>query len=265
MQTHPFRLDSFVSRERSEDQMEFYATAPFEDPLPAGIRIVCISDTHNLHEQIPYMPEGDVLIHAGDFSSTGVSEHVQAFVDWFGSQNYAHKIFIAGNHDVTLDKSYYVATGAKRFHRKVSNPEEYAETCMNIVRSNASATYLEDTATHIEIPMGEGISRTFKIYGAPWQPEFCNWAFNLERGQPLKNVWQKIPSDTEILITHGPPFSYGDSTADGFQCGCVDLLNTIASFQTKPRIHIFGHIHEDYGKIFLDYVVISDCNLRSLV
>lgn len=78
------------------------------------------------------------------------------------------------------------------------------------------------------------------------QPVFFGWGFNLPRGQPLRDVWAKIPSDTEILITHGPPVGFGDETRDGNRAGCVDLLNTIQN-RVKPKLHIFGHIHEGYG------------------
>ena len=74
-----------------------------------------------------------------------------------------------------------------------------------------------------------------------------DWAFNLPRGPKIKKKWDLIPSDTDILITHGPPYSICDKTIHGNREGCVDLLNTVR--QVEPKYHIFGHIHEAYGMI----------------
>jgi Icc-related predicted phosphoesterase len=73
-------------------------------------------------------------------------------------------------------------------------------------------------------------------------------AFNLDRGQPCVDNWSLIPENTDVLMTHGPPFGYGDRTVSGFRCGCEDLLNIIQQREVPPRVHIFGHIHEDRGE-----------------
>lgn len=78
------------------------------------------------------------------------------------------------------------------------------------------------------------------------QPEFGNWAFNLNRGTECLQKWNLIPDDTDILITHTPPLGYGDYTCSGVRAGCVDLLRTVQE-RVKPKYHVFGHIHE--GKI----------------
>ena len=75
---------------------------------------------------------------------------------------------------------------------------------------------------------------------------FCDWAFNLPRGYPCREKWQQIPSTTDILITHGPPLGRGDEVRGYGKVGCVDLLHEVQD-RVKPRIHIFGHIHEGYG------------------
>jgi 3',5'-cyclic AMP phosphodiesterase CpdA len=61
-------------------------------------RIVCISDTHNFHEQIR-IPDGDILIHAGDATNRGTVEEIVFFNQWFCRLPHRHKIFVAGNHD----------------------------------------------------------------------------------------------------------------------------------------------------------------------
>ena len=72
-------------------------------------------------------------------------------------------------------------------------------------------------------------------------------AFNVDRGQPSVDIYSAIPPLTDILITHGPPLGYGDTTKSGFRCGCEDLMRNLQERPTPPRVHIFGHIHEDRG------------------
>lgn len=85
------------------------------------------------------------------------------------------------------------------------------------------------------------------FYGSPWQPRFFDWAFNLDRGEPLRKKWDLIPNGVQVLVTHGPPFSYLDSTKDGESVGCRDLLNALENGLESLRLHVFGHIHESHG------------------
>lgn len=111
--------------------------------------------------------------------------------------------------------------------------------------------YLEDESLQL---MG------IKFYGSPWQPRFSDSAFNLTRGSELRRVWEKIPSDTEVLITHGPPLGVMDlcrrHTEDGGtkpagRSGCQDLLSQVVA-RVRPRYQIFGHVHEcKYGSILI--------------
>ena len=174
------------------------------------MKIVCISDTHSMHDEIK-LPPGDMLIIAGDICNHGLEHEVIFFNQWIKSIDYKYKIVIAGNHDWYFQK------------RKVK-------------RDEFDFTYLQDESIIIE-----GI----KIYGSPWQPEFYNWAFNLPRGELIKAKWDMIPRNTDILITHGPPLNYGDLTLYGKNVGCADLLNAVN--RIKPKYHIFGHIHPAYG------------------
>jgi len=178
------------------------------------MKLVLISDTHGKHNQLN-LPKGEMLIHAGDVSSRGTKEQVLEFIEWFSSQDYKYKIFIAGNHDFFLEK-------------------ENKENIDSIIPSNIN--YLNDSGIEIE-----GI----KIWGSPVQPWFYDWAFNRERGEEINKHWELIPEDTDILITHGPPFGILDETLRGERVGCVDLLNKVNL--VKPKLHVFGHIHEDYG------------------
>ncbi len=103
-------------------------------------------------------------------------------------------------------------------------------------RRLAPAVYLQDEVIAV---------RELTFYGSPWQPWFHDWAFNLPRGAPLRAKWDLISKQTDVLITHGPPSGVGDRTAGGERVGCRDLLAAVE--RIRPRLHVFGHIHEGYG------------------
>jgi len=194
------------------------------------MRITFISDTHTKHRNItPDLPGGDLLIHAGDIMNSGYDENdIWEFLQWFESQNqYKSQVFIAGNHD-------------RFFENKPSETK-------NILVEYPYVSYLQDCPlTYVN----EEGTESCKIYGSPWQPEFYHWAFNLPRnGEDLKEKWFWIPSDTDILVTHGPPWGHLDVTPYGnLNVGCEVLRERIDVI--KPKIHVFGHIHSGYGYKF---------------
>lgn len=104
----------------------------------------------------------------------------------------------------------------------------------------------------------------FGRFFSPYQPEFCDWAFNLPAdSNEIGEVWSKIPNDVDVLITHGPPAQILDFTSGGLHVGCPRLLKRVK--QVKPRLHVFGHIHEGYGVEEEDstiFVNASTCDLR---
>ena len=178
---------------------------------------VAISDTHNIHTPM-HLPDGDVLIHAGDVTGKGTEAQVYHFLEWFSAQPHRYKIFIAGNHD---------------FFFELAQPERIAAMMPDNV------IYLNDSGVTIE-----GI----KIWGSPIQPWFFDWAFNRKRGPEIKKHWDLIPNDTDILITHGPAHKRLDRVIRGNEAvGCVDLLKAIE--RVEPKFFICGHIHEAYGVI----------------
>lgn len=180
------------------------------------MRFVTIADTHGKHEDLT-LPAGDVLIHAGDVSLKGEESEVLTFLNWLENLNYRHKILIAGNHD------FYFERQSEEQIEKILPP--------NVV-------YLKDSGTTIN---------GLKVWGSPVTPWFLNWAFNRRRGDPIRRHWDLIPDGTEILITHGPSFRTLDTNKKGEHLGCKDLFNRI--HEIKPKIHVFGHIHEAYGTI----------------
>lgn len=223
------------------------------------LRIVCISDTHGLHGKIPFIPPGDVLIHAGDLTNIGELKDIVSFRTFLASLPHRYQLIIAGNHDITIEKDFYCSdSGYKRFHRssykngllKGQLPEEYAQACIDeLCRVDVSDEfhsyrYLQDEEM---VLAGDGRS-AIKVYGSPWQPPFCDWAFNAFPSA-IREKWDLIPSDVDVLITHGPPHGILDSNDSGFSCGCPELLAQFG--RIRPRLHVFGHIHEGYGKSFL--------------
>lgn len=175
------------------------------------MKFVCMADTHELHDYFQ-VPDGDIYIHAGDFTNLGTKDAIINFNNYLSRLPHRYKIIIAGNHDLMFEKNPKLA-------------KSLLTKCI----------YLYDSAIEIK-----GI----KIYGTPYTPWFHNWAFNLRRGEPLRKKWSLIPENTDILITHGPPLGHGD-LVNNSQEGCEDLLNRIK--QLKIKYHIFGHIHEKYG------------------
>ena len=192
-------------------------------------RIVCVSDTHCMHDQID-VPDGDILIHAGDSTIAGIHSEVSDFNCWLGKLPHKHKIVIAGNHDWFFER----------------NPDLGAAALSN-------AIYLRDSSTCVE---------GLLIYGAPWQPRFCDWAFNIERGEPIRQKWDLIPERRDVLVTHGPPWGVLDRAHEGGEhLGCEELSAAVQ--RVKPRVHIFGHIHGGYGQQQHDatlYVNASICD-----
>lgn len=181
------------------------------------MKLVCISDTHSMHRRIPEIPDGDVLVHAGDSLGQGTLENIEELNDWLGTLPHRHKIVIAGNHDWAFQET----------------PDQARQALTN-------AIYLENSGVQ-----GDPQNRMPSIS----TPTFMDWAFMLERGEPLYENWQGIPDNTDVLITHGPPHGIGDEVNLGFKCqnvGCVDLLHRIQQLSLKA--HIFGHIHEGYGE-----------------
>ena len=200
--------------------------------------IVTISDTHTLHGDI-IVPDGDIIIHAGDFSSRGLKYEIDDFLNWYGSLDHPWKILIAGNHDKGTDPD-------QKGDIYKNGPSYFKTMCaMNDI------CLLEDDYIEVYTNSGELI----KIWGSPVSPTFGRgWAWNRDRGQAIKKHWDKIPEDVDIVVTHGPPFAYGDRVdypniaPDGsriYNVGCTDLLDKINKTQCKMTIS--GHIHEDRG------------------
>lgn len=184
------------------------------------MRIILAADSHGGHRYgEAYWPKGDILFHAGDITNTGGMGEVKDFVQWAGREQTQYKdvVFVAGNHDLAIQFQPYLF-------------REYLQPYQRL-------HYLQD-----ESLIMEGLH----IYGSPWQPMFGGTAFNLYNEKELLKKWQMIPKDVDILLTHTPPRNILDSTHDGEKCGSISLLTEIFD-RIKPKLHVFGHIHQSSG------------------
>lgn len=179
------------------------------------MRLVLISDTHERHNHVQ-IPDGDILVHAGDLTYRGDFQNVLVATNWLRKQPHKHKIFIAGNHDFL-------------FERESEKARELTDGLI----------YLENSEVTVE---------GLKFWGSPITPRFFDWAFNCDRADIFK-YWNEIPDDTDVLITHGPPMGILDQSnptrSKSEHLGCFDLLGRV--LQIGPKVHVFGHIHGGYG------------------
>ena len=156
-----------------------------------------------------------MLVHAGDITRHGTLDDVEFFNEWLGTLNhlYRYKVVICGNHDWCFQ-------------------ETPAEARARLTH----ATYLEDSGCEIG-----GLT----FYGSPWTPLFFDWAFMLSEVE-LFDKWARIPASLDVLVTHGPPYGVLDWTNRNEHAGSLTLLQR--AHEAKPRLHVFGHIHEAAGR-----------------
>jgi len=204
------------------------------------MRVVTISDTHSLQDGLD-LPEADVLIHAGDLMNSGkYLDEIVSYASWLQTQShkFSYIIQIAGNHD--------------RLFEKVAKLSQ--DTLREIVGDKL--IYLENESIMIN---------GFKFWGSPYTPEFCSWAFQLYTAEEAKKIWDLIPPDVNVLITHGPVYGIFDFTEyDQEHVGCKELKTRIRCLP-QLKCHIGGHIHEGYGvvkKKGVAYINASICDLR---
>lgn len=192
------------------------------------MRLAIISDTHGQHRGLT-IPECEVLIHCGDATMNGELDVLEDLADWMASTPSKYQVFVAGNHDFSLDptsREYNVAAETFFYQKGIH--------------------YLFDSAITLD-----GVA----FYGSPWVPNLPNWAFH-RKGSV--DPWTKIPKETQVLVTHGPPHGVLDrvprsrghaGTGMDFEnVGCTKLRHRLDSGELdKLRLHCFGHIHEDGG------------------
>jgi Icc-related predicted phosphoesterase len=174
------------------------------------MRIVCLADTHELHREL-IVPPGDLLLHAGDFTFFSQRRSmIDDFNDWLGELPHRHKVVVYGNHEFGFESD-------SGLRSRLSN-----------------AVVLVNEAAKIE-----GVT----IWGSPVTP-MNGGVFGLSRAEDRARLYSQIPPETQILLTHTPPFG----VLDGQQhAGCPELRSAV--IRLRPRLHVFGHVHNGYGTL----------------
>lgn len=247
-------------------------------------RICMISDTHtnapnpaqftSLAYRYP-LPKADILLHAGDITRVGRRTEHEQMLSMLADAEAELKLVIAGNHDITLDEEYYGRVGHLRHRRPGSdfdihpntsgegedkwreNPQEIKQLYTSPVAQKAGIVYMEEGTRRFSLSNGA----KFTVYASPYTPEFCQWAFayepyaedrfNISTPSSLNSTIRPenpVPDfpEVDIMLTHGPPYGIFDKVYPSKKSvGCENLLKAVV--RSKPRLHVFGHIHEGYG------------------
>ncbi|UIZ22604.1 hypothetical protein KXD40_005368 [Peronospora effusa] len=230
----------FLSRIIYERWLDRAASA---QPPSDAVSVVCVSDTHNSQ---PALPDGDILIHAGDLTQSGTFKEMQAALDWLKVQPHRHKIVIAGSHDLLLDQS--LDNGPRRSNAKDAGAERAGLDWGDL-------KYLQDSTAEIECRNG----RRLCVYGSPQSCRHGNWAFQYLRSEGEAQWSNMVPDVIDILVTHGPPRAH----LDILKIGCVGLLKEL--WRVQPALHVFGHVHEGYGKEWLGFDAVQEAYERVIL
>ena len=194
--------------------------------------MVTVAAMSDLHGYLPTVPPCDLLLIGGDLSPFGAVAAQAAWLDgmfreWLDRVPAREVVAVAGNHDWIFERAPHLVP-ALRWR------------------------YLQDGGVEL---FG------LKIYGTPWQPRFFDWAFNLDEPE-LEIKFNRIPEGTDIVVTHGPPFGIGDLAprpSGGEHVGSPSLRNRLLA--VRPRLSVFGHIHEGRGVYHQDGMVFANVTL----
>ena len=230
---------------------KLYPSPPTQPTVQPEITVICISDTHCTQ---PSLPSGDLLLHAGDLSNVGSFDEIQAQLHWLSAQPHKYKVVIAGNHEVLLDPRFL------KTHSHWNRASNVGRTAKDL--DWGDVLYLQDSSLTLEFDVNvlmqnsqqasgdekeDGQNRkddknvrTLKIFGSPTTPQYGTSAFQVPR---TDDVWShKVPDDTDILLTHGPPYGHLDGP---LKSGCSWLAQEVA--RVRPALVVFGHIHVERG------------------
>ncbi|XP_052798146.1 metallophosphoesterase domain-containing protein 1-like [Mya arenaria] len=246
-----------------------YKVGDTENPNARIVRVVHISDTHMQHDDYKQnIPEGDILIHSGDFSQYSLkiflkrkSRERQNLVSemnsFFGSLPFKHKVLVPGNHEMCFSES----------------DKAFLESHLTEV------IYLQDKSVQLE-----GLN----IFGSPWTANrWYSYADSFTKKMSrLHRIWSEIPETTDILVTHMPPFCILDLATKKFaglknlfgateglcdtcslvhaqseHWGCRDLKKAVLK-NIRPVVHMFGHVHEGNGVETVDGVTFSNAAMK---
>lgn len=192
------------------------------------LKIVHISDSHL--QKLPELPEADLLIHTGDALNYGSFDDLIEFRKQLLDihHQYDKILFLPGNHDWVFQRTF----------------------------DHAKDFLLEDI-DNIEVMHEKFITyKGYKIYGTSFQPFFCDWAFNIRNPELLAQIYERIPEDTEILLTHCPPKNILDNCI-WERVGSPELAHKLQSLPNL-KLHCFGHIHAGQGMLLKGSTVFSN-------
>ncbi|OAA54610.1 metallophosphoesterase domain-containing protein [Niveomyces insectorum RCEF 264] len=209
------------------------------------VTIVCLSDTHNTQPGV--VPDGDILVHAGDLSQYGTYAELAAQIAWLRDLPHAHKIVVAGNHDLLLDRAFVEAHPDRELDgRRHQNKNSAYDLDWGDIK------YLDHGAGDVVVR-----GRRVRVFGSPWTPRFGSWAFQYDMepqngsqntGKSGNQKWEgAVPDGTDVVVSHGPPACHLD---DGGK-GCEKLL--LELWRSRPALVVCGHIHAGRGTARLRY------------
>ncbi|GIK02309.1 hypothetical protein Aspvir_006358 [Aspergillus viridinutans] len=212
------------------------------------------------------LPKATILIHAGDLTTIGSLPEHKTTLSVLKAADAELKLVIAGNHDITLDEAYYAALPPTSFKTRAGREDPAAIKqlyCSPEARA-AGIRYLSEGMHSFTLSTGA----TLSVYASPYTPAFCGWAFAYPRGRdrfnhlpaaetPAGDADAAVAGGTtgvvpdfpavDIMITHGPPAGVLDTVVNGGSVGCEGLFAAVK--RARPRMHVFGHIHEGHGAL----------------
>ncbi|KAK7749595.1 hypothetical protein SLS53_000171 [Cytospora paraplurivora] len=179
-------------------------------------------------------------------------------VTWLEKADFEAKIVIAGNHDVTLDRAFYAEYGSYFHNQTPQSPE----ACINLLTSSRSITYLNHSSATIVMDKHPSLRTRFTVFGSPYSPKIGTWAFGYDKTgsdhttdtEPVtvsgpsraEALWSAIPLNTDIVVTHTPPYTHCDESISKRRAfGCEDLRRAL--WRVRPKLAVCGHIHEGRG------------------
>jgi Icc-related predicted phosphoesterase len=204
------------------------------------MKLVAISDMHGKLVPAKEIPEGDILLIAGDiapwYHGWNLLDQAHWLRDTFSpwleevAKRTKTVVGIAGNHDWVFEKGKHLI-------------------------SQLPWIYLELSTVEVG---------GLKIFGSPWTPFFCDWAFNypadpMESEKFAPDLYEKLLDGTDVVVTHGPPIGILDLCPNGYRAGCWHLKKRI--FEVKPKLHVFGHIHQSHGQETIDNIQFANVSV----
>lgn len=202
------------------------------DPLT----IVCISDLHTL--PLPPLPSGDLLFVAGDISEGTPSQLYSRLCELSALKSqYKHIIVIGGNHDRALDSNCDVDCDTQASGQDLSE----RISCRHRFRTSKDIVYLENSGTRLSIR-----NRSYSVWGSPGSLATSKRTAFGYSAEEADAYWAQVPSEVDLLVTHGPPAGYLDGGL-----GCMGLRDVL--WKRRPRVHVFGHVHGSRGVAVAKY------------